>query len=177
METFKEIYGETVDMGKLNSKFSLVQGLFVSMILCIAAFGLYLILNPSSDRNFIRIPGKVTKSECKYYLAEKNGGRYSCNMQISYKIGDKVYLNNAISNEINEYHVGSDIDIMYNKNDPNIIKVAPHHEMLIWLIMCSLMMGGIASCVGIGWRYYMASNYNAYASVSGIGAALGYKQN
>lgn len=123
--------------------------------------------------DFIDVAGKILKADCKYYMTEKNGGRYSCNLQVMYEINGKKYYGNVINDSTIEYKNGSNITIQYHKNDLNIIKVKPEKFDLtfIFLLLIAIL---IINMVQGFYKYYMAHKYNTYSSIYGASTAFGH---
>ncbi len=166
------IYNQTIAVGKFQSNISLIYSIMVGIVICVIVIFSYKYFKSQND-NFVDTIAKILKSECKYYMTEKDGGRYSCALQIEYIINGKSYINNIISNNTIQYKGGSNLDISYDKNDPNIIKLTTLFDKIIYIVPFFLISIALLSCGQAYYKYYMAHNYNVYSSIFGASSAFG----
>lgn len=174
MEIINNLYNETVEVGKIQSNVSLIYSLIMGLFMCGVGIFIYksLFKNENNDE-YVDITAKIIKDDCKYYLTEKHGGRYSCNLQVLYEVDGKKYYGNVISDNTIQYKSGSEIIISYKKNDPNIIKIKVSND-IFYIIACMFVGIFFIGMIGSFYRYYMAHKYNAYSSIYGTGTAFGH---
>ncbi len=166
------IYNQTIEIGKFQSNMSLLYSIMVGIVICAVVIFVYKYFKSQND-NFIDTAAKILKSECKYYMTEKDGGKYSCDLQIEYIIDGKSYINNIISNNTIQYKIGSNIDISYDKNDPNVMKLVTLFDKIIYLIPFFIIGTVLLSCGQAYYKYYMAHNFGVYSSIFGASSAFG----
>ena len=176
-----KLLAETITVGKIESNVSLIYSIIFSIFYCVVGFFLYKQYrkNSSNNDNYIGVTAKIVSSDCKYYMSEKMGGKYSCNLEVSYDVDNKKYTNGIINNGDIQYKVGSEIDISYSKTDPNIIKIGKPFELATLYLIDYFVPGmfltiGLIGVIGTLYRYYMVRNYNVYASTYATGAAFGH---
>ena len=166
------LYNEAVEVGKIQTNVSLFLSMTIFfIILCVSIWFFY--KTSKDNKNLSDVTAKILKSECKYYLTEKDGGRYSCNLNVTYEIDGKKYSGDIISNDIMQYKNGSNVTLLYNKLDPNIIEIKKTNNVIniiLYLFLFIFLFG----LVGSLYRYYMAHKYGFYSSVYGTGAAFGH---
>ena len=157
----------TVEVGKFNSEISLIWTLITSIFWCVVAY--YMYKNISKDE-FAETIAKVTKADCKYY---------NCDEVVTYEVNGKKYSGDLIVHDEIKYKVGFEIDILYNKKNPNIIKPKSKFatdstlNIIKYIWPCALLFMGLSPIARILYGYFMVHKYDIYASIYGTGAAFG----
>ena len=118
-------YTPSADYGKFVAIVSVVSTVVIFFIILFAVnYFLYSKVDPYGDKI---IKGKIKDVSCNRYTTfsgENNNAatKYDCSLDISYIIDNIDYnKKNHIINSTTYYNKGSQIDLRYNKDDPNDI--------------------------------------------------------
>lgn len=112
----------TNTLNKMNSVGkAYIQFTYILPMLCIACcllpIGTYLMTKkPKYTKNE---KGMITKSECDRLKSKKNKIRYECDVEYSYKVNGKEYLNQQQITSQRKYDNGDKIEIQYRPEDPS----------------------------------------------------------
>jgi len=173
MSFINDFYKEAIQVGKIQTGISIIYSIIILIFVIIIWFTINKVFIAKNADTYNDVIGKIEKSTCEYYLTEKNGGNYSCDLEVTYEIEGKKYTNNIISNNSFKHKIGSNINLQYKKDDPNIIKIKSDTKMINY-IMCFIIIFILIGCFGPIFRYYMANKYNMYSSTYGTGSAFGH---
>ena len=156
-----KIYDGTAELGRIRSVIGLVCGIIIGLLLLSA--GAYMLSTDQS--NLVDTTALVKKATCvSYYDAENKKNMYNCNIDIEYKIVDKVYNSTISASASTPYAEGRTIDVTYDKNIPENVQSQILRNK--WLGLGSLGCASLIICCA-AVTYYITSKSKVAAAVYG----------
>jgi hypothetical protein len=150
-----DIYSGVAAYGKLKSGFNFF---IVSVIsLAFVIIGGYLAFRKEVYTK--KVNGTITKSDCSIY-----NKKYSCNLEIKYKVNDTEYVLNAISNSnTNKLVVGKTIYVYVNEDNHADATIDSGYKKVGWIMLSIALVVWIST----GIHFYFSLKNNDYAAYTG----------
>ena len=150
----KVAYNTTALYGRVRSILGTIAATIFSIVFII--IGLRMIID--SRKYSKNIIADITNASC--YQTENKG--YTCELDVSYKVGNKTYTSNISSNDNRKYATGNKIQVAYNINNPQDV-VIPINQLYILLFI----FGGLLMLVSSWINLYFVMRNKTYAAIEG----------
>lgn len=153
-----EVYSGMAEYGKIRSGISLVFVTIIALVFII--IGGYLAFRKETYTR--KVIGKIEKSECTV-VTRGDKKSYNCSLEIKYKVNDKEYTLNTISESSTQYVVGNNIDVYVNEENHSDASIQSGYKKIGWIMI------GIALVIWIGTalHFYFSLKYKGFAAFTG----------
>jgi hypothetical protein len=157
-----EIYEDTSKLGRIYSLIGLIVGIIIAIILFICAF------NFQQTPDNMSTIATILSASCTNII-NNNKTEYSCVLKLKYTVNNKEYTNFITTQSNIYYNQNANIDITYEKDDPNKIYIKSLDNTSMSLISCCI---GIVIILGAGVNYYLTNNSKFYAAGTGVASTI-----
>lgn len=160
MESFgKNIYNQTIEIGRFSSNIKFYIAIFVAIILIM--IGIYLILKKQD--NLVDITAKILNANCIRSVKNKKY-IYNCVLTVEYIINNKKYSGVINTSSDVPYVKDQIIDITYDKENPNKITIKQLRLKWIGLI---LLIISLLIMVSSFYMKYVTQKFELMAAATG----------
>jgi hypothetical protein len=158
---FGEVYDDSADLGM----FLVSVGVLISVVVAVVMLLYSVLLFFQSDSHDESVMGKVTSSNCK----KMKNGMYRCEVDISYKVGDKTLMLMTEVDQKSAVKVGDDIKVRYDDERPEdaVIGQGPRHAAMM------MLGGGLVTLLCAIVALWMTRRFKLLAAAQGGVAILG----
>ena len=175
------LYKGSIEYGRFTNTLTVVVVVIIAILAIL--FGLYLVINSLFDPRKEKIKGSIVKASCNSFdkkVCEKKDTNctdncqescttytmYRCQNDLKYTINDKDYTTKTETITEVPQNVGTEIDLLYEKNNTSNVKVDPIiSSSNIGLIIIAIMIVVIVYNVA---KYYLVQRSDVIASVEGV---------
>lgn len=154
-----QIYEDSANLGYYRSVVGLIITITIGIILFICASYFF-----TSKNIYKYIKADVKNLNCSQSY-HNNSLMNKCSLLASYVVDGKEY-NNSLIMVLNKEFDQSTIDIEYDPQNPNNIRLPTMNNITISIISIVIAILLVSSSY---YNYYMSKNYRMYASAQGIG--------
>lgn len=153
-----EVYSGMEVFGKIRSGISLFYvTLFAFLFISI---GGYLAFKKEVYNK--KVIGKIEKSDCTI-LTKESYRKYSCNLEIKYKVNDNEYILKTISESSTQYVLGNNIDVYVNEDNYSDSSINAGYKKLGYIIISIAVLVWL----GTALHFYFSVKYKGYAAFTG----------
>lgn len=163
------LYDTAAQYGRFRSGISVVLGTLIALIFLF--LGGYLVFR-KQDTNKQETTATVNNVNCSFVAGSSRNTSYSCNLNLTYNVDNKLYNNSLITTSSAPYYKGQQITIIYDITNPNIISQKT---------LGSRTFGFILSCIAIVilamvWGYnYLVTKNKTVAAIYGTESFFNWK--